>query len=67
MLCRRSEVGPQFGLNVHGKVFYFLITAAGLETITDRNVHDRLVLATGAAYVEWPHAVGPGLTPSRSR
>lgn len=51
---------PQFGLNVHGKVFYFLITAAGLQTITDRNVHDRLVLATGAAYAEWAARRGPG-------
>jgi hyaluronoglucosaminidase len=65
-VCLGNPIGenigfcPQFGLNVHGKVFYFLITAAGLETITDRNVHDRLVLATGAAYTEWVARRGPG-------
>jgi hypothetical protein len=66
LVCLGNPIGadigfcPQFGLNVHGKVFYFLITAAGLETITDRNVHDRLVLTAGAAYTQWAARRGPG-------
>ena len=45
---------------MHGKVFYFLITAAGIQTITNRNVHDRLVLTTGAAYADWSARRAPG-------
>ena len=57
-----ADIGfcPQFGLNVHGKVFYFFITAAGIQTVTNRNVHDRIVLTTGAAYADWSGRRAPG-------
>jgi hypothetical protein len=45
---------PQFGLNVHGKALYVL------GAVSDRNVHDRLVLAAGAAYERWSARRGPG-------
>jgi hypothetical protein len=52
-----------FGLNVHGKALYFLIHAPDLSDVrivTDRNVHDRLIQVTAAAYAAWAARRRPG-------
>ncbi|MFN8542977.1 MAG: protein O-GlcNAcase [Candidatus Binatia bacterium] len=43
-----------FGLNVHGKALYVVIRQpTDIQVVSDRNVHDRLVLFTGAAHAAW--------------
>src|SRR5437773_1661607 len=67
----RSRPGPflgadirfctAYGLNVHGKALFFLIhSATHIEIVTDRNIHDRLILAAGTAYNDWAARRSPG-------
>jgi hypothetical protein len=52
---------PEFGLNVHGKALFFLIhDVTDVTVVSDRNVHDRLVLLAARAYTEWVARRGPG-------
>jgi hypothetical protein len=45
---------PEFGLNVHGKSLFFIIrSGSDIEIVSDRNVHDRLVVFAAARYAEW--------------
>lgn len=51
----------QYGLNVHGKSLYFIIRSLeSVSIVSDRNVHDRLVMLTGATYDAWSARRGPG-------
>jgi hypothetical protein len=51
----------EFGLNVHGKSLYVLIASpTDARVISDRNVHDRLIEVTGAAYDAWLTRRTPG-------
>jgi len=52
---------PQFGLNVHGKMLYVIIRMIPqIFFISDRNVHERLVLLAGGSYTEWAARQGDG-------
>ena len=54
---------PSFGLNVHGKELYVIIhdpDLSDLVVVSDRNVHERLVLFAGAAYTAWAARRTPG-------
>jgi hypothetical protein len=58
-----ADIGfcPQYGLNVHGKSFYWLIrSASDITIVTDRNVHDHLVTLAAVAYETWRSRRGPG-------
>jgi beta-N-acetylglucosaminidase-like protein len=51
----------RFGLNVHGKALYILIhDPTDVSVVSDRNVHDRLVLLAGSIYAAWAARQGPG-------
>jgi hyaluronoglucosaminidase len=59
LLSADIRLCTDFGLNVHGKAFLFYPrTPSDLVLVTDRNVHDRLVLFAAAAFAEWTAAQG---------
>jgi hypothetical protein len=52
---------PDFGLNVHGKALYFVIHGpTDITIVSDRNVHDRLVLLAATTYTSWAPRQTPG-------
>jgi hypothetical protein len=52
---------PEFGLNVHGKaLFLFVGGPTSIEIVSDRNVHDRLVLLAARLYESWLLRRAPG-------
>ncbi len=52
---------PEFGLNVHGKaLFFFIGGATGVEIVSDRNVHDRLIVLAARRYGDWLARRTPG-------
>jgi hypothetical protein len=45
---------PDFGLNVHGKQLYVIIRLlTDIEFVSDRNVHERLIVLAGSTYAAW--------------
>jgi hyaluronoglucosaminidase len=72
--CLGDFLGPtirfcsEFGLNVHGKALFFFIGGPmSIEIVSDRNVHDRLVLLTARRYESWRSRRGPGADALRIR
>jgi hypothetical protein len=52
---------PEFGLNVHGKQLFVLIRVVpDISFVSDRNVHERLVILAGSTYTVWSPRQTPG-------
>jgi hypothetical protein len=52
---------PEFGLNVHGKQLFVVIRVVpDITIVSDRNVHERLVILAGSTYTEWSPRQTPG-------